>query len=343
MVATGDKMQPSTWNGTNQHWIPQFLLKGFGIKRRASQVHVLDKLTGDISTRNVADVASKQGLLTERDDQLMKDIEVHAARVIDRVRKGMFEIKRSDREALDALVFAIMLNDPHSEIDDERTRREIVDSLSNEIVEAFRQQGGLVDLQGMKEYVESRFNHDNLSVTLGKPDNMVLRVLNHMGLSAHAPPSGEFFVIGDSPVLVVRGMVDGVSNLKNPGSQVILPIHSRRALFYSWGTPMNLIQSGVELDHEQVRSLNRDYFQASTSRYIFGRSPDVLKQTRIPQFMSEQRVRQMAVADGWVEMQSELMNTSRSRAEWNAEQRRNLRYYARTEVQKALKDASGQV
>ena len=52
-------MQPSTWNDTNQHWVPQFLLKGFGIKKKASQVWELDKHTGVIAKRKVREVASK--------------------------------------------------------------------------------------------------------------------------------------------------------------------------------------------------------------------------------------------------------------------------------------------
>ena len=40
-------MQPSTWNDTNQHWIPQFLLKGFGIRKRAASVYELGSV--DIS------------------------------------------------------------------------------------------------------------------------------------------------------------------------------------------------------------------------------------------------------------------------------------------------------
>ena len=335
-------MQASTWNDTNQHWIPRFLLKGFGIKGRASHVYVLDTLTGAVGTRSVADVASKQALLTERDDELMKGIEVHAARVIDRIRKEKLEVKRSDREALDALVYAMMQNDPYSGIDGEKTRQEIVDKLSKEVVAAFRRQGGLVDPQGMKEYVEERFNHDYLSVTLTKPDNMVLRALHLMGLSTHVPASGEFLVIGDSPVLIDRATANGVVNLMNFGSQVILPIHSRRVLLYSWETPTNLIQSGDALDREQVRSLNRDYFHASDSRYIFGRSPDVLKQTKIPPLISRRRVPSSAVSEGWLKMQSELVNASRSRAEWDAEKKSDLRRYAQMVVQNASKDADGQ-
>ena len=57
-------MQPSTWNERNQHWIPQFLLKGFGTKGNASTVYELDKQTKKIRLAPVDDVASKEHLHT---------------------------------------------------------------------------------------------------------------------------------------------------------------------------------------------------------------------------------------------------------------------------------------
>ena len=68
-------MQPSTWNDTNQHWIPQFLLKGFGLKGKANRVFQMDKTTRAIEVRKVSEVASTQGLLTDVDDGLMRSIE----------------------------------------------------------------------------------------------------------------------------------------------------------------------------------------------------------------------------------------------------------------------------
>ena len=150
-------MQPSTWNDTNQHWIPQFLLKGFGIKGRASQVYEMDKQTGNIRIRAVEDVVSKQRLLTERDDELMKAIEMRSTQAIGRIRKGDLSIQQGDRQALNALVFAMKRNDPHSGFDEARTREDITRDLSNEIAEAISRQGGLVNLQDLKDFIGERY------------------------------------------------------------------------------------------------------------------------------------------------------------------------------------------
>ena len=253
-------MQASNWNDTNQHWIPQFLLKGFGIKRRVSQIYEMDKQSRNVRIRAVEDVASKQRLLTERDDELMKTIEMRSTRTIGRIRKGDLGIQHEERQALNALVFAMMRNDPHSGFDETRIREDITRNLSNEIAEAISRQGGLVNLQDLKHFIDERFSHDYLNVSMGIERNLALTALGLMGLRVHEPVEGESFTIGDSPVLVVRGTVGGSRNLLNAGSQVILPIHSRRVLVYSWETPMNLIEPGDVLGREQVRSLARGYY-----------------------------------------------------------------------------------
>ena len=91
-------MHPSTWNDTNQHWTPKFLLKGFGIKGHASKLYALETHTGKITIRKVGDVASKPRLLTERDDHLMNAIEARAARVVNRIRKGALDMRPKERE-----------------------------------------------------------------------------------------------------------------------------------------------------------------------------------------------------------------------------------------------------
>ena len=335
-------MQPSTWNSTNQHWIPQFLLKGFGIKGRASQVYELDKQSRDIRIRAVDDVASKQRLLTERDDELMKAIESRSTLAIGRIRKGDLSIQQDDRQALNTLVFAMMRNDPRSGFNEARTREEITSDLSNEIAEAFARQGGLVDLQDLKDFIGERFGHDYLNVTLGMGHNLALKALELMGLRVHEPVEGEVFTIGDSPVLVVRGTVGAYKSLLHPGSQVILPIHSRRVLVYSWETPMNLIQPGDALSRDQVRSLARDYYHESNSRYIFGRNRGSLKHARMPQIPRSSGTRPAGVSDGWRVMQEELLRVSRSREETDKAHRKELDAFARELVIRARQDVENQ-
>ena len=336
-------MQPSTWNDTNQHWIPQFLLKGFGIKGRASQVYEMDKQTGNIRIRAVGEVASKQRLLTERDDELMKAIEVRSTQAIGRIRKGNLSIHQEDRQALNALVFAIMRNDPRSGFDETRTREAITKDLSNEIAEAIGRHGGLVNHQELKDLVVERFSQDYLNVSMAKRHNLALKALGLMGLRVHKPIKGESFIIGDSPVLVVRGTVGDSRTLLNPGSQVILPIHSRRVLVYSWETPVNLIQPGDVIGREQVRSLGRDYYYESDSKYIFGRNRGSLEQARMPKVPRASGAHSTGVSDGWRTMQAASLRVSRSRAKTDKEHRIDLDAIARELVIRAREESHGHI
>ena len=237
----------------------------------------------------------------------------------------------------------MMRNDPHSGFDEARTREDITRDLSNEIAEAISRQGGLVNLQDLKDFIGERFSHDYLNVSMRMGHNLALKAFGLMGLRVHEPAEGELFTIGDSPVLVVRGTIGDSRNLLNPGSQVILPIHSRRVLVYSWETPENLIQPGDVLGREQVRSLGRDYYYESDSRYIFGRNRISLKHARLPQVPRTSGAHSTGVSSGWRALQEELLRVSRSRAETDKEHRRELNAFARELVLGAREELQGHI
>ena len=331
-------MQASTWNQTNQHWIPRFLLKGFGIKRRASQVYTLDKQTNKITECDVNDVASKQGLLTERDDKLMGIIEVHCASVIDRIRKGNLNISPEQRQTIDTLVYAMMMNDPYNGIDIDAAREASVKDLTSEMTRALARSGGYTDHQYLNAYVNGSLNHDHLNILMDTKFSAVRTALALMGLSVYTPEAGEFFVIGDSPVMVVRSTVDGQRSLTNPGSQVILPIGSLCALVYSWETPINSIQHGGVIARDQVRSLGFDYYSHSSSRYIFGRHRAALEYARMSENRRDASARSTNVNDGWVKMQSEMRMGSIAYAKSKDDFKNNLDVIARDLVKRAQED-----
>ena len=331
-------MQASTWNQSNQHWIPRFLLKGFGIKRRASQVYALDKQTNKITECDVNDVASKQGLLTERDDKLMGNIEVHCASVIDRIRKGNLNINPDQRQTIDTLVYAMMMNDPYNGIDTDATRKTIVQDFTSRLSKALNRSGGYADPQDLMSFANRHFNHDYLNMLIEMKTSTVRVALSLMGLSVYKPASGEFLVIGDSPVMAVRGTVDGQPNLTNPGSQLILPVGSFCALVYSWELPVNSIQKGGVLARDQVRSLGSDYYHESGSRYIFGRHRASLVNVRMPRERQDASGRSANTSDGWVMMQSALRMGSMSHVKSEDEYKNNLDLIAQELVKRAHED-----
>ena len=84
-------MLPSTWNAANQHWISQFLLRGFGTKRRRSQVYRLDRSDASLSCERVDRVASRSFLMTELDDRVLRAIEDRASQSVSLLRKSRFD------------------------------------------------------------------------------------------------------------------------------------------------------------------------------------------------------------------------------------------------------------
>ena len=337
-------MTPSTWNDNNQHWIPQFLLKGFGIKGKARKVYELDKQTKSINVHNVDEVASKRRLLTEHDDDTMRDIENRANPVIRAIRKGYLDIGEDGRQAIDNLVWAMISNDPYSGPDSEAAREAAINEESQNFKRAIARHGGDIDEQDLKDFINESVNHDLLSTGMN-PQTPVLRiprmVLRRMGLLACQSADGEFFTIGDSPILVVRGVVNGEPNLLNPGSQVILPISSTRLLLYEWATETNVIEGGGVFNKEQVRSLNWDYYHGSNSSCIYGRNPEVLERSRMMPLQWTSWGRRTAVSKGWGEVQRLQTMDLRLAEIQEAEDAKKRDEIAQALVQKAAADAAG--
>ena len=327
----GQAMQPSTWNDNNQHWTPQFLLKGFGLKRKASRVLQMDKATGEIEVRKVSEVASKQGLLTDADDELMGRIEREANPVIDKIRKGTTRIDRRERKGLDRLIAALLQNDPYSGPDWVKMREESIASTAQAVVADFAESRLLVNEESIKQYADELCNHDYLKLTFERKDNQILTVLGFMGLTANYSTEEGPFIIGDSPVLAVRNSVLGTPSLQNRGSQVILPISNKCLLVYQWATSRNLLDKGRAIDKQQALSINRDYYHGSNCRFLYGRTRDSLERSRMLQLHYVPGERSTEVSDGWHAMQAQLREQDeRDRAQEVADKEEFLAQYAKS-------------
>lgn len=300
-------MQPSSWNDENQHWVPQFLLKGFGTKSWAGHVYELNVATRRIRQRGIEEVASTQGLLPDNDDILLKQIERRASAAIGCLRKGHIDVSPKARKVLDELVFALLVNDPYGGLSKEAVREEVVETYSAELVSAVSRWGGSVAPELVKDYLNQGINQDYLNMLLGDPSaSLVVDCLRKMGLRFHRAMDGEALAIGDSPVLVVRRSYDGTVRLDNPGTQIILPIHSRGLIAYTWDVPTNILTRGPELDRKQVRSLNQDCFHLSTSRNIYARDIETLERAQQVQLQWTEREHVTRLYDGWVAMHQSM-------------------------------------
>ena len=327
-------MQPSTWNDSNQHWVPQFLLKGFGIKNNASQIWELDKRTGAAIKRKVKDVASRQELLSDRDDELMKKIEIEANRPIRRITKEKLDISLRDRIAIDRLVAAMIQNDPYNGLDERTARQDAIKAVSKSVQDAFAREGGLFEPGTLESYMDERLNHDYLTLTLGNRDYAVQSMLHHMGLKAVFASEGDGFIIGDSPVLAVRSSAGPEGpNLLNPGSQVILPISTQCTLLYDWTTVPDFIALGGPIDSRQLLSLNQDYSHESNCRFLYGRTEESLTMSRRPRLKWRNAQRSTEVSQGWSAFQQHFANVQAKNAVEETRNAEGLRLEAHKLVQ----------
>ena len=242
-------MGPSIWSYNNQHWIPRFILSGFGTRGNARTIYELDKETHAITLRKVKEVASRPRLLTEQDDQMLRGIENRANAAIESIPNGhLTHIGENERQAVDRLVCAMMMNDPYRGFDNEETRKKALTQVISELKESAYSYGGMLDEPGFTHYFDERMHHDLLSEFMGSTHNESLLALRRMGLRAFRPTDGEFFIIGDSPVLVIRGVLAEETNLLHPGSQILVPISKNCMLFYAWSNEMNLVDDGGILE-----------------------------------------------------------------------------------------------
>ena len=266
---------PSTWDGTNQHWIPQCLLKKFSIRKKSNHVYMLDKDTNCVTVRPIKKIASKPGLLTALDNQRLTDIETRAAPVLRRIRGNKLRLTIEDRAHLDLLVFSMIIADPYSGVDEAKMRKRVVEDTAKHIAERALLQGLPVDRPRLEASCMAIMSRDVLSIALDSEAKLTTMALHLMGLSMYAAP--EPLVIGDSPVLVARAAEDGVPSLLNFGSEILLPIGSHHILHYDWGattglaTPENgVIERGPDLTRELAHYVGQSYYDSTASRYIFG-------------------------------------------------------------------------
>ena len=318
------------------------MLKGFGIRSKSSTIYELNKQTKVVTVRNVEKIASKQHLLTDRDDDLVKAIERRATEVISAIRKGNLDsIGEEGRQTIDRLVCAMMLDDPYGGADAEATREKVIHEGVSDLSENVQRLRGIPDETYVQSSLDEILGHNWLSGFMGSASNWIVIALGLMGLRAYRATDGEFFIIGNSPVLVVPNAANGKADLLNPSAQVILPIRRDYVLVYAWITDTNVIDNGGTLDKAQVRSLNSDYYHWTKSSCIYGRNEETVRRSGMLTMAGRPRERSNDVNNGWFMMQQIRHLMQRRREAHNAARARAREYAAREFVDVTAAKSSG--
>ena len=301
-------MSLSTYNDTNQHWIPRFLLKGFGKKNQASSIYRLDCATSNIDTVQVEKIVSRVGLLTVQDDEQLRGIENNTRTVIDDIRKNrLSSVGPADRRALDELVMALAINNPGFQ------KASILDDIARErlqlLTRAVADGGGLIDRQSTYDTLDGYISRNFLLEHRRHGQRSVTRLLfRTMCLSVRRPPEGESFVIGDYPVVEATSQSIAYRTAPYGILKIMLPIRHDCLLVYDWASQDNIIDAGPPVSMRVLRWLDDFYRNDPRCPYIYGRTSESLKRSAMLNFNWPEPAPSRELKQRWRSVRSEIQD-----------------------------------
>lgn len=244
----------------NQHYVPQFLLKGFGSGKRR-QLYVYDKWTdNDFRTkpRNVAaeagfyDIPVEGGVLTI--EPWLSNLESEAGSRIQRLRRAgsIGELSDEDRSVIAAFIAV-----QHLRTNQFRSNLSHMDTRLAEILE---QKG--VDLSAVENYRRFEGKDEikafSISFLLSAAKEIIPLILQKVWILVRTTRSHPF-VIGDHPIAMDNqrdfGLYGNIG-FAVPGIEIYLPISSELSLYLT--CPTNA-QGFLEAE-EKLGELKADLF-----------------------------------------------------------------------------------
>ena len=253
--------------------------------------------------------------MTEQDNTVLRDIENAANGPIDNIRKRhLDQITETDRENVDELVLALLLN--HPRFQKEPLRKEVVHDRYQFLTSTIECQGGLVDHQvayaTLHQYASQNYLLEFKRYGRRSRGRLLLR---SMGLTVHEPPPGESFVIGDYPVVDFTSDHAGCRRLPYQGLRVVLPISRNSLLVFDSMSYGNIIDEAAPVSMDMLRTLDEIYRTDPRCRYIYGRTSESLARSTKPHLVWSEPNPSLLVDRRWSSLQSEIKALERSETE----------------------------
>ena len=244
-------MPPDTIN-TNQHYVPQMLLRGFSISADTEQVHVFDKRTDKAFITTVRNIAAEHGYYDLGDSATLDEAMTRADEVtfpiIERIRarRSLSDVSAVDRTFLAGFVTLQFL----------RTRgfQEHFRHIGHALVDAIAQRGLKPPQEWEAHLTAERQRAHYLRVIPGFLKDFLPHLLNKDLLLFKTDRSTPF-CISDNPVALNNTVNDddgirGTLGFAVPGIEVHLPISSELSLAYICPS----IGAGFQVLQKQLRS-----------------------------------------------------------------------------------------
>lgn len=274
--------------GSNQHFVPQFLLRAFGHgKKKSRRIFVLDKHDGSVSERLIKDVASAPGFYDTRQqdrslDPLIGELENAAGSVIRLVRKhnSVRILNRTERRLLAFFTSVQMLRTLAQREDLRRMNR-----VSKKVLSSMGAASELLDSFGNDD--TSRDEYIDLIADVAP--TLIDHLLDKAWL-LYRPTTNDTFYISDNPVTRANVFEPAPfrSNLglSCPGIQIHLPLKPDLMLtMICQDVMLNLIVNipsyGVHIQTGRpllLRAKNTEYYNSlqviNAERFVFSARAD---------------------------------------------------------------------
>jgi len=233
----------------NQHYVPQFLLRGFSTGTN-NQINVFDKLSSKVFATSIRNVAAETGFYdfaTESEkgsaEPLMCRIEETCAPIIDRMRteKNISFLAHEDRVNISFFAAIQVLRVKEKRL----FFREVTDRLRERL-----QQAGckVAVIEGLGEITDDTIKRQSIKHLSSAPE-LAPHFLNKAWMLMQAPDSSPLY-LSDNPVvlqsLLPREPFHGVG-LGEDGVEIYLPISSELTLQFLCPKLASQIVTGTDL------------------------------------------------------------------------------------------------
>jgi hypothetical protein len=225
---------------TDQHYVPQFLLRGFAGSGKRKQVYVFDKSNDNEFCSSVRNLACERDFYDHDLDQWLTRLEDTSAPIIESIRKKrtLNHLQHDERQWLAGFIAAQHVRTLH--------HRAVFADINAQMADAIREQG--TDPNSVKNFRE--LSHaENREATNSEIVPLAFKllpyILNKSWILFLVAPGTEFW-IGDHPVTLANNMnpgdgLRGTLGFGVVGIEIYLPIsselmlgclcHSIRAMF----------------------------------------------------------------------------------------------------------------
>lgn len=268
-------MPPQSIN-TNQHYVPQLLLRAFSIEPNSEQVHVFDKRNNRKFISTIRNLAAERGYYdfdeTLTLDESMSKADNLAAPIIDKIRerRSVGHISPEDRSLLATFVMLQHLRTRGSQ----EQRLDIGRSLATKL-----QEMGAALPGEFEKYLESAQQRDQYLRSIPKNTKDFARHLINKDLLLFETSPEVPFCISDNPVALNNTInpsdgLRGTLGFAVPGIEIYLPVSSELTLAYL----CPLVGTGWEMAQERLRSFGGFIGE---SAYYFLQARDIGKPVRL--------------------------------------------------------------